>query len=551
MKLSSFRTSCQALSSLLFFTCALFAQSERGTITGSIHDATGAVVPGAKISITNTATNVVLSAATNGTGDYTVPSIQPGSYDVRVQHEGFRVSETRGVQVDAASTVRVDATLEVGAATAQAIEVQANAVQLQTEDAKSSTTLENKLINDLPLVVAGSVRTPFDLASITPDAKNLGGDNGFVLGGGQAAAYGTSLDGVSTNTSRALSKSWVSSNAPSVEAIDQFTVDTNGYKAEFGHAGGGNITFASKSGTNRFHGSAYEFLRNNTLDANNFFNNMAGIPNSIYKQNDFGFTAGGPVWIPKVYRGKDKTFFFFSYEGFRNRVGANGTQFTIPTPEMYNGDFTNNVFKDASGAIKQIPIYNPLTQTTANNGTVTRQVFPGNLIPKSLFSGVMQNALNVFQAGAGPLKPNNGAAPGTIDYISNNYRVTNGTSVNPVNKWSVKGDHIFNDKHRISGYYGYDREFVRPGPDGPATLPGLYTSFNDLVQASDVIRFSWDWTFSPTKLNHFYSGGNNWRQDHHPPQEYMGNWKSKFCMGNVPDCNDNLVSFFQNNTGFS
>ncbi len=209
---------------------------------------------------------------------------------------------------------------EVGAAT-QAIEVQAAAVQLQTEDAKNSVTLQNKLVDDLPLVVNGSVRTPFDLASLAPDAKNLGGDNGFAVGGGQAASYGTSLDGVSTNTSRALSKSWVATNSPSVEAIEQFTVDSNGYKAEYGHAGAGIWTSASKSGTNQYHGSAYEFLRNNAFDANNFFNNSAAkfIPISIYKQNDFGATIGGPIWIPKVYRGKDKSFFFFSYEGFRNR----------------------------------------------------------------------------------------------------------------------------------------------------------------------------------------------------------------------------------------
>ncbi|HVW85329.1 MAG TPA: hypothetical protein VHB50_11645, partial [Bryobacteraceae bacterium] len=131
----------------------------------------------------------------------------------------------------------------------------------------------------------------------------------------------------------------------------------------------------------------------------------------------------------------------------------------------------------------------------------------------------------------------------------NNYRLSNGTNVNPVDKWSIKGDHIFNERHRISGYYGYDRESMTPGPDGPPTLPGLYTTYNDLQQGTDVIRFSWDWTFSPTKLNHFYSGGNNWRQNHNPPQEYIGNWKNKFCLGNVPDCNDNLVNLFSGGVG--
>jgi len=131
----------------------------------------------------------------------------------------------------------------------------------------------------------------------------------------------------------------VASNSPSVEAIEQFTVDSNGYKAEYGHAGGGNLTYASKSGTNQFHGSAYEFLRNNDLDANNWFSNRSGIPISIYKQNDFGATVGGPNLDPKGLSRRDKSFFFFSYEGFRNRTGSNGTQFTVPTAEMYNGDF--------------------------------------------------------------------------------------------------------------------------------------------------------------------------------------------------------------------
>ena len=173
------------------------------------------------------ATNVAVHVTTNDAGEFTIPNLSPGSYLVRVEKQGFRPSEEKGLALDAAQTVRADANLQLGSST-QAIEVQAAAISLQTEDAKASVTLENKLVNDLPLVVSGTVRTPFDLAALTPDAKNLGGDNGFSLGGGQGAAYGTTLDGVSANTSRALSKSWVASNSPSVEAIDQFTVDSGG-----------------------------------------------------------------------------------------------------------------------------------------------------------------------------------------------------------------------------------------------------------------------------------------------------------------------------------
>jgi hypothetical protein len=546
-----FRRFAAVLVCLCCLSCAAFAQSERGTITGVIRDSSGAAVPGATVTVTETATNVATTLSTNGTGEYTVPSLAAGTYSVRVEKEGFRPLQEKGLTLNAATTIRADATLQIGTST-QEVEVQASAVQLHTEDAKSSTTISNTLVNNLPLVVGGAVRSPFDLATLTPESKNLGGDNGFSLGGGQAASYGTTLDGVSANTTRALSKSWVGSNSPSVEAITEFTVDTNGFKAEYGHAAGGVMTFVSKSGTNQFHGSAYEYLRNNDFDSNNFFNNAAGRnadgslkkPVPIYKQNDFGFTAGGPVWIPKIYHGKDKTFFFFSYEGFRNRNGANGYSTTVPTPEMYNGDFSNWV--DSKG--KQIPIFDPTSQVTNPDGTVTRPQFAGNKIPQSLFSPAAVKALQVYQNGAGILKPTGNAAPGTLGYVTNNYSVTTGTNVQPVNKLSVKGDHIFNDKHRISGYYGYDRESQVPGPQGPSTLPGLYTNYNDTQQASDVVRFSWDWTMSATKFNHFYAGGNNWRQNHNPPQEYINGWKD--CLPNVPECNDNLAVFSFSNGYF-
>src|SRR5213078_1701503 len=158
------------------------------------------------------------------------------------------------------------------------------------------------LVDELPLVVGGAMRSPFNLANLTPEAKNVGGVRGFVLGGGQAAGYGTNLDGVTANTTRALQSDWVSYNAPSIEAVTEFTVDTNGFKAEFGQASGGVMTFASKSGTNRFHGSTYDFLRNDFFDARGFFAKTR----SIYRQNDFGFTAAGPIWIPKHYNGRNK-----------------------------------------------------------------------------------------------------------------------------------------------------------------------------------------------------------------------------------------------------
>src|SRR5499427_2570924 len=532
----------------LWFAClamsAAFAQSERGTITGTIVDSSGAIVPGARITVTNTLTNVASSTLSTETGAYTVASLPVGEYTLRVDKAGFSSAVLSGITLNAASTLRADVKLEVGTAM-QTVEVNASAQLLTTESAKTSVTVTNKLVDELPLVVGGTLRSPFDLAALTPEAKNLGGDDGFVLGGGQGAGYGATLDGISANTTRALQLSWVSSNAPSLEAVTEFTVDTNGFKAEYGHASGGVMTFSSKSGTNDFHGSAYEFLRNNDLDANRFFSNRSGTPRAIYKQHDFGFSAGGPIWIPKIYKGKDKSFFFFAFEGFRNRAGATAFTTTVPTPEMYNGDFSKWV--DSSG--KMIPVYDPTTQVISSSGAVTRQPFANNQIPKSMFDPFSVKAIGVFQT-SGNLTPNTGAAPGTVGYVNNNFTVANGSQVAPINKFSVKGDHIFSGRDRISGYYGYDREYLKPGADGPAGLPGLYVNYNDLQQFTDVFRMSWDHTFSPTKLNHFYAGGNNWRQNHNPPQEYIGNWKDKICLGNVPDCNENLINFsFSNSYG--
>ncbi len=528
------------LCATLLYSMVLLAQSDRGTITGTVQDATGAVVPGAKLTLTNTQTGVTFTIPTNDVGDYTVPQLQPGVYNIRVEKDGFRPASVTGIALNASATVRADATIEVGTA-AQAVEVSASAIALSTENAKTSVTMNNKLVDELPLVVGGGMRSPFNLAALTPEAKNVGGENGFILGGGQAAGYGTNLDGVSANTSRALQQSWVAVNAPSIEAVTEFTVDTNGFKAEFGQATGGIMSFASKSGTNEFHGTAYDFVRNEALDANNFFNNGRGIARPIYKQHDFGASVGGPVWIPKIYDGRNKTFFFASYEAFRNRDGANGTTRTVPTAEMYEGDFRNWV--NAQGAM--IPIYDPTSQTTAANGTVTRQVFPNNQIPKALFDPKVVQALAAFRSGPTPL-PNNGAAPGSINYVQDNFLVTQGTEVRPNTKFSLKGDHVFSEKSRISGYWGYNRSSQVPGPFGPSDLPGFFVNYNDLTRNSDVFRGSWDYAFSPTVFNHFYGGGNNWKENHDPPQATIRsgiNWKDKICIDNVPDCDQNLVNF--------
>ena len=299
-------------SCLVFLAAATLciAQSERGTITGVVTDASAAVVPAAPVKVVNTATNATSTLTTTSTGEYSAASLEPGVYRIEVAMTGFQTAIIDGVTLTTGGTVRADVRLQVGGGT-QTIEVQAANVQLQTEDAKVSTSVPNKLVDDLPLVVGGAMRSPFDLASTVPEAK---GGTGIVLGGGQSGASAATFDGLSVNTNRQANTTETNFLTPSVEAITEFAVDTNGFKAEYGQAGGGVISFASKSGTNVLHGSAYDFIRNDDVDARGFFPLTVG----IYKQNDYGASLGGPVWLPKLYNGRNKTFFFVSYEGFTN-----------------------------------------------------------------------------------------------------------------------------------------------------------------------------------------------------------------------------------------
>ena len=196
-----------------------------------------------------------------------------------------------------------------------------------------------------------------DTVGVTLDGSSVAGDKiGSDAGDGGAAAM----------------------NSPSVEALTEFNVESSGFKAETGNASGGTLSFVSKSGTNQFHGSAFEFMRNQDFDAKGFFNSVR----PIYKQNNFGVTAGGPVYFPKLYNGKNKTFFFASYEGFRNRVGAgNGTYYSVPPPAFYTGNLSGWV--NGSGQMYQI--YDPASQVENANGTYTRSPFPGNIIPQNRF----------------------------------------------------------------------------------------------------------------------------------------------------------------------
>ncbi|MBM3813839.1 MAG: TonB-dependent receptor [Acidimicrobiia bacterium] len=511
----------------LLLAGGLWAQTERGNITGSVSDASGASIPGAAVTITNTATNQAISVSTTGAGDYNAANLSPGRYRVEFAAQGFKKRVSDGVILTAAATLRLDAQLEVGAVT-ESVEVRADIAQVQTENAKVTTAVQNKLVDELPLVVGGALRSPFDLVSITPEARGGGGQ--LALGGGQARAWEATLDGVSVATNRSADAVEIAYNTPSLEAITEFAVDTNGFKAEYGQAGGGIMTFSSKSGTNEFHGVAYDFLRNEKLDARGFF----APTRAPYRQNDFGATIGGPMWIPKVYDGRNKSFFYLSYEGFRNRVGSNDVILTVPTPEMYEGDFSNWVNPGGN----RLVIYDPNTTRPNPAGTgFIRDPFANNRIPTGRFSPFARQWAGFGQ----PVKPNRGGTPGTIDYIRNNYIATGGSVLSPQNKYSLKVDHLLTNDHRLAFFYNNSNFNQQVGPGGPPGLPVPLWTGQVQTFETEAFRMTYDWTISSRMLNHFSIGGNMFYKVSGSPA--VGeNWKDRICMKNVIDCNVNFAA---------
>ena len=242
------------------------------------------------------------------------------------------------VVLTAGSTIRLDIALEMGSAT-ESVVVTAQAAPIDTESTRVATNITTKLVQDLPMLVDGGIRSIFTLASIAPETHGTG--QTFRVGGGQQVGWEMLMDGMPMTSGSALYQGdRASLGSVPIDAISEFTVETSGMKAEYGRSMGA-VTFETKSGTNSVHGNLFENLRNNVLDANGFFNNAAGKARGVLKQHDFGATAGGPIYLPKIYDGRNRTFFFASYQGFRNRAGsASPTYMTIPTPANWQGDFS-------------------------------------------------------------------------------------------------------------------------------------------------------------------------------------------------------------------
>jgi outer membrane receptor protein involved in Fe transport len=404
----------QKYAPLLLFLVALAplaAQTPSASVVGRVVDATGAVIPGVAVKITNLDTNQVSSGITNGAGDYTVPYLNPGRYALDAEGPGFRTYKQGEFPLQVEQTLRIDIKMEIGA-TSDSVTVIDTPPVLNTESGARGDVTSNAELTEIPL----NGRNFSDLAYLTGGVlpRGDGGDGQFAINGARADNVGFLLDGVN-NTQRRNTSSMVS---PPLEGVQEFKMITSGFAAEYGRFAGGVLSAVTKSGGNRVRGSLYEFLRNDALDARNFFD--AG--KSKLRQNQFGATLSGPIVIPRVYNGRDRAFFLFTWESLRSISGST-QRGIVPQPAMLSGDFSKAV--NAFGKPEQI--VDPLAKNTP---------FPNNQIPLSRLDPVSLNIAAYYPA------------PNLIG-SANNY-LAQGNSTSNFDNYGIKVDHMLGAGDRLT-----------------------------------------------------------------------------------------------------
>lgn len=467
---------------LLGLPIIVCAQSFTASVRGVVTDPTQALIPGASVMLTETERNLIHTTTTDEAGRYVLAALPPGTYTLTVELPGFRKYTQSGIKFEVQQQATINAQLSVGDLTEE-IEVQATAPLLNTTIATLGQVVENKFIQAIPL--AG--RNPMALVMMTPGLVpsniSAGGVSNvnFVANGTRNSTADVMLDGTVITGIEQNGGVTDVKYTPSVDVIEEFKIQTNFFSAEFGNTGGAVINMVSKSGTNELHGVAYEFHRNSALNANSFFSNRQGRSIPDFKRNVYGATLGGPVRIPRLYNGKDRTFFFFDFEGNRQE-NANTTTRTVPTERQLLGDFSDT--RLANGQL--VVIYNPFDTYTAPDGRTLRRPFPGNVIPASMQSPIARKMLSYYP------KATSGGAPFTR---VNNY-FNQGVNRSAGDKFDIKIDHNLTSKQRFTVRYS-----TSWGSSNPANLTGNISD-NSIPGTNRVQNFVFDHThsYNPTTI---------------------------------------------------
>ena len=499
---------------LLFLASVAFAQSDRGTITGSISDPTNAVIPGASIVATNGETGTRYETISTETGNYTLTQVPPGVYELSVELPGFKKYVRKGINVLVAQTLRLDVSLEVGAATDE-VTVNADAPLLRTESSDVSHNVNSSRLDELPLlgiggVLSGSagIRNPYAMVQLIPGSTWT--PNSLVrLNGTPANTQSFRIEG--QDASNTGTPGVPAQSQPGVDAIQEVAIQTSNYAAEYGQVGGGVFNVTMKSGTNQYHGTVYDNFVNEVFNAGNPFKTCAPCTGPVNtrpraRRNDYGFTVGGPIR-------KDKTFFFVNFEQFRETQYVDNQKQTVPTLAYRNGDFSSAIRAGVPGTptgpkiigtdplgrqMLEGMIYDPATTRAAADGKLFRDQFPNNIIPTDRFDPV---ALKI-QA----LLPLPNYAPNINGQIENYLQVYPTSRVTQVPSFKI--DQILG-RGKLSFFY---QKTKTTNPNGNTIfgrsdgLPDPISEVLGTFQNAPLYRLNYDYTLSPTKLLHLGAG---------------------------------------------
>lgn len=434
------------VAALVLFGLAAFAQESRGAILGSVTDPSGSGIVNAQVKVTNPGTGITLTAATNSAGNYFVPYLTPGRYNVTVEMTGFKRFVANDIEVRVADQVKFDITLTLGNVT-EAIEVTAQTPLLATAEANLGQVVDERRAVELPLF-AGNAMDLVHLAPGTVNGTNLrlrkapfnAAPSQFSTNGGGNNVNEFSIDGVVNMYSDGTAPRVAFS--PPQMALSEFKIQTTPYDASVGHTMGSIVNVNTKGGTNSIHGEVHHWLRNKAFDTPTIFQNRSGQPLAQYTDNRYGFALGGPVVLPKVYNGKNKTFWFFTWEANKFADPANQSVSTVPIDAVRTGDLSPYL---ALGAAYQV--YDPRTTTANANGVFTRQPFAGNRIPASRLDPV---AVAIMKAWPSPNQPTTNR-----EFRQNFFRSSKALE----DYWTTLGrvDHTFSEKHRV--FLRFDRDF--------------------------------------------------------------------------------------------
>ncbi|MFN7939072.1 MAG: carboxypeptidase regulatory-like domain-containing protein [Bryobacteraceae bacterium] len=478
---------------MLFFcllTNSAFGQDPRGTVLGRVADSSAAVVPDAEVKILNEKTGVVIAAKANAAGNFVIPYLIAGTYTLTCEMTGFKKWTRPGIQVRIQDSVEVNIDLQIGA-TSEVVEVNATTPLLSTAEASLGQVIDERRVLELPQF-AGNAMDLVHLAPGTVNGTNLrlrkAGFNSapstFSTDGGGNNQNEFSIDGVSNTYSDGTAPRVAFS--PPQTAIQEFKVQTSAFDASLGHTMGSTVNVSTKSGTNQLHGEAHEWFRHSALDAPSIFQNRSGQKISIYQDNRYGASAGAPVYIPNVYNGKNRTFWFFAYEAnkFGNPDSGGNATSSVPTALMHQGNFSEFL---ALGAAYQL--YDPRS-TTLTGGRYVRTPIAGNVIPASQIDKVGQNLMNLLPT------PNQ---PGTRDYRNNYYR--SGKALEDYWVWLTRIDHTVSEKHRV--FFRLHRDFWEEDKnrDFNNSVRGVILNRNNKGLAFDDV-----YVFSPSFLVNFRYG---------------------------------------------